>query len=116
MGTEIGERIKTIRGSQTQQEFADLIGVGRTTLIRYEAGERMPDAEFLIKLNVLYSIQPLWLLTGKGDDVLGVKLKPDEAAFLDNYRHSPKDAQESMKTMCAALAQSAGAVKKGKAA
>lgn len=42
-------------------------------------------------------------------------LSKEEQAFLDNWRHSPKDAQESMKTMCAALAQSKS-VKKGKAA
>lgn len=90
----------------TQQEFSDLVGVGRTTLIRYESGERLPDAEFLIKLNVLYKVQPLWLLTGQGSDVVGEKLSPREARLLDNYRHSPEDAQEALIKTSTALAQS----------
>lgn len=41
-------------------------------------------------------------------------LKPDEAALLDNYRNSPKEARDALKATSAALAQSGLA--KGKAA
>lgn len=41
----IGKRIRAIRGSRTQQEFADLIGVDRATLANYEIGRRTPTAE-----------------------------------------------------------------------
>lgn len=101
----IGERIKQIRGVQTQQVFADLLGIGRTTLINYESNMRAPDAELLIKLHVLYKVQPLWLLTGIGNEVSGVKLKPDEAALLDNYRHCPPEGKAALKTTSYALAQ-----------
>ncbi len=103
---DIGSRIKQIRGTQTQQEFADLLDIGRTTLINYEGNTRVPDAEFLLKLYVMYKVQPLWLLTGIGDDVSGVKLKPDESILLDNYRHCPPEGKAALKTTSAALAKS----------
>lgn len=104
--TDIGARLKQIRGSQTQQEFADSLSIGRTTLIRYESNERVPDAELQLKLYIMYKVQPLWLLTGIGDDVSGVKLKPDESILLDNYRHCPPDGQAAIKATSAALAKS----------
>ena len=113
---DIGARIKQIRGSQTQQEFADLLGIGRTTLINYEGNSRVPDAELLIKLHILYKIQPLWLLTGQGEDVSGVKLKPDEAALLDNYRHCSAEGKNAVKTTVSCLAQQVTGAKKGRAA
>ena len=36
----IGQRIKVIRGQQSQQEFADLLNIGRASLARYEVGDR----------------------------------------------------------------------------
>lgn len=115
INTDIGGRIKQIRGAHTQQEFADLLGVGRTTLIRYENNERVPDAELLIKLHCLYKTQPLWVLTGIGEETSGVKLTPDEAALLDNYRHCSSEGKNAVKTTVSCLAQSRG-VKKGRVA
>jgi len=82
----IGERIKKIRGSLTQTEFGKMLGVGRTTVIRYEKNERSPDADFIIRMNVLFKVQPYWLLTGKGEVSGGVKLTPREASVIEQYR------------------------------
>lgn len=43
----LGGRIRQMRGDTSQVEFAKQLGIGRTTLIRYESGERVPDAEVL---------------------------------------------------------------------
>ena len=102
--TDVGERIKAIRGGMTQQEFADLLGVSRKTITRYEAGSHLPDAEFLIKLNVLYSIQPLWLLTGKGQDVAGERLSPRESRLLAAYRAADAEGRSALESMAALLA------------
>lgn len=40
-------RMRQLRGDASQVEFAKQLGIGRTTLIRYESGERVPDAEVL---------------------------------------------------------------------
>ena len=34
---DTGERLRLIRGDRSQKDFAELLGIGRTTLIRYEA-------------------------------------------------------------------------------
>lgn len=57
----------------------------------------------------------LYILTGQRGAAPAPSLSREEECFLDNWRHSPKDARESMKTMCAALAQPGKGVKKGKA-
>lgn len=101
----IGARIKSLRGDETQKAFADRLGVGRTSVVRYEAGERTPDAEFMAKANAVLGVDLIWLLTGVRTTPAGEALKPDEAALLDNYRNSPKEARDALKATSAALAQ-----------
>ena len=110
--TGVGARIREIRGQRTQKEFSALLGIGNSTLIRYEAEERDPDMDFILRLNVLFKVQPLWLLTGWGDEASGVKLKPDEAALLDNYRHCSNEGKNAVKTTVSCLAQQAKGLKK----
>lgn len=64
--SEIGARIEQIRGSLSQEAFANSLGVSRKTIWRYEAGKLLPASEFIIKLYVVYKVQPLWILTGQG--------------------------------------------------
>lgn len=108
---ETGARLRQIRGERSQKEFAELLGIGRTTLIRYESGERQIDVDLLLKLNVIFRLQPLWLLTGKGEVTGGTLLNSREAALLDNYRNSPEDARKALEKTSAAFAQSTGPVK-----
>lgn len=93
---EIGGRIRQVRGDMTQKDFADRLGIGRTSVVRYEAGERSPDAEFIAKAHAVLGVDPIWLLTGAG---IGVpSLTPEESALLDNFRHSPPAARQALKT------------------
>lgn len=48
-----GEKLKTIRRSLglTQQEFADRLGVQKTTLSRYERGERSPSLSNALEIS-----------------------------------------------------------------
>jgi len=114
INTDIGGRLRQLRGEQTQQEFADLLGIGRTTLIRYESNDRVPDAELMLKLHLLYKVQPLWLLTGWGDKATGVKLTPRQHALLDNYENSDEKGKKIIEGAASLAAQSG--IKKGKAA
>lgn len=90
----IGTRIKQVRGSLTQKEFADLLGIGRTTLIRYESDERTPDADFFIRMDNLFHVESAWLLTGRGEESAGHEMSAAEAALLWNYRHCTEEAKE----------------------
>ncbi|SNS05952.1 Helix-turn-helix [Humidesulfovibrio mexicanus] len=107
----IGGRIAFIRGEMRQEDFAVLLGVSRMTLIRYEKGERQPDADFLKTIVAEFGVDGSWLLLGDGD-LPSIKLTPREAALLDNYRHCPDDAQRNLETMGALLAQSSAGKKK----
>lgn len=60
----VGARIAAIRGRQTQEEFARELGVHAGTLGRYERGERLPDAEFLVALSRKKNISTDWVLFG----------------------------------------------------
>lgn len=62
--SEVGERIRQIRGIRTLEEFAEELGVKNPTIYRYET-DRIPDAEMLAQIAELASVSVDWLLTGK---------------------------------------------------
>lgn len=51
----IGERLRTLRGSRTQKEVGDAIGVTAMAISFYERGERVPRDEIKIKLAKFYN-------------------------------------------------------------
>jgi|1_EtaG_2_1085319.scaffolds.fasta_scaffold00001_539 phage repressor protein C with HTH and peptisase S24 domain len=63
--TAIGERLAEIRGSKSQGAFADELGIHKNSLGHYERGNRVPDAEVLLKL-VGMGFDANWILTGRG--------------------------------------------------
>jgi len=63
--TAIGERLAELRGSKSQGAFADDLGIHKNSLGHYERGNRVPDAEVLLKL-VDMGFDANWILTGKG--------------------------------------------------
>ena len=84
----IGERIRGLRKKRTQQEFADLLGASRMSVVRYEAGARTPDAEFLVNLHRVTGADVVWVLTGDGaapPDAAPV-LTAEEQLLLDYFR------------------------------
>ena len=64
---DIVERLKTIRGTMTQAEFANQLGIHKNTLGRYERGESNPDIVFCAKVCSIFGISPRWLIMGIGD-------------------------------------------------
>lgn len=51
---EIGKRLADLRGGRTQQEIADALGVGVSTIGMYERGERIPKDDIKVLLANLY--------------------------------------------------------------
>ncbi len=117
IGARLKEERERLGQSQTETaaiaEAAGAPGATRQSQALYEKGKRMPDAAYLAAIAAA-GADVLYILTGQRGATVLPEISREEAAFLDNYRHSPKDAQESMKTMCATLAQCG--VKKSKAA
>lgn len=56
------ERFCSLRGSKTQAEFAEFIGISRPTVGFYENGERLPDALVLRKIAEKCGVSADWLL------------------------------------------------------
>lgn len=101
----IGGRIAMIRGDLKQIEFAEKTGVGRTTLIRYEAGTTSPDAKFLLRVIELFGVDPVWLLVG-GDMPHQPNLTTDEQLLLERYRTASQSGKDAI--LGAALGQGGG--------
>jgi transcriptional regulator with XRE-family HTH domain len=101
---DTGAEIKRIRGERSQQEFADLLRVGRTTIIRYENNERTPDAEFLFKLNLLFGVDPTRVVLGR--DSVHIH-DPKEIALLANYRAAAEEDKRTVERMVELAAESA---------
>ncbi len=55
----VGNNIKTLRKAYgfTQQDLADLSGLGRRTICNYEAGKSLPNMECVCKLCKTFNIK-----------------------------------------------------------
>lgn len=50
----VGERLKALRGSRSQKEVADALGVTTMAISQYETGDRMPRDEIKVRLANYY--------------------------------------------------------------
>jgi transcriptional regulator with XRE-family HTH domain len=114
----IGDRLKEerVRLGYSQPGFYALGGgKGKQTMIQWEKGETYPNAEFLeaiarVGADVLYIVTGVRVAPGSSALIAAEPcqpygLPPDEAALLDNYRHSSPEAQAALRATGAALAQ-----------
>jgi transcriptional regulator with XRE-family HTH domain len=63
---EIGRRVREIRGFDlTQAQFGEMMGVGQTTLSKYEKGQAAPSLDFLLRLKAHSGRSIDWIITGK---------------------------------------------------
>lgn len=102
-----GERVlkERERLGLSQAEAGELCGVSREMWGKYERGKATMGTEVLSKF-VQAGADAIYILTGQGNQpVTAPTLRPDEAALLDNYRHSPKAQQDILKATSAAFAQ-----------
>ncbi|MGZ8955758.1 MAG: helix-turn-helix domain-containing protein [Methylovulum sp.] len=71
----IGARIRNIRGDLNQQQFADLLGVGRASIANYEAGRRLPNDKLLKKIASLGKTDVNFILrSGEPDNLISAEL------------------------------------------
>lgn len=77
----IGERLATLRHRVrlSQVDFADRLGISPRAYQNYERGEREVPAVVLKLLFAVFGVDPLWVLTGPGDDPRGT----DAPAYPD---------------------------------
>jgi transcriptional regulator with XRE-family HTH domain len=78
---EVGERLKAARekAGLLQPEFAERLGLLPRTYANYERGERPISVDAVKALYEMFSVDPVWLLSGPSNDPRSIKTptKPD---------------------------------------
>ncbi|MFQ5510119.1 MAG: LexA family protein [Leptospirillia bacterium] len=67
----IGARMRELRGRIPRTELAEQLGVGLTTVIRYEKEERVPDVNYALAVCERFKVNLDWLLKGEGPRYVG---------------------------------------------
>lgn len=62
----LGQRVKQLRGTATQEEFARALNISQAQLSKYELGQSALPLSLLVKLAERSGRTTDWLLTGKG--------------------------------------------------
>lgn len=57
-----------LKAGLTQQEVADILGVSKSTISKYEKGLRGINSNHFEKLSELYKVEPIYILTGKTNE------------------------------------------------
>lgn len=92
---EAGARMRELRGSLSQAEFAQRLGVDRKTVVRWEAGERLPDGKSLLTLSTVFDADLNYLLVGVRD-ALVQQLDSAERVLVDSYRRCNDQARQNL--------------------
>lgn len=71
-----GDRIKILRGGETQAEFASRIGISQRALGNYERNERTPDVDFAALVCSKTGASAAWLLLGEEDSAASQNPQP----------------------------------------
>lgn len=91
---ETGSRIRDLRGVISQAEFAERLGVDRKTVVRWEAGERLPDGKSLLALMQVFGASASHLLMGSEG---GAQLADAaEQVLIDAYRRCNAEARRNL--------------------
>ena len=91
---EVGARIRELRGSLGQSDFAERLGVDRKSVAGWEAGKRLPDGKSLLALMQVFGGSASYLLTGRES---GAQLADAaEQVLIDSYRRCNADAKRNL--------------------
>lgn len=93
----IGEKLKTLRKGRklTQTEFADRMGVTRSTISNYECGRRAPHLKELKKFADFFGVGLDYFGVATKDEVYELLSRAKEVFKSDNI---PTEAKEKLYT------------------
>jgi transcriptional regulator with XRE-family HTH domain len=82
---EIGKRIAAVRASSglSQGDFAESLGISPRAYANYERGEREMPVALFKSLCESYSIDPVWLLNGPGEQPVKVTERRVDSDLLE---------------------------------
>ncbi len=101
-----GQRLREVRGGMTQAEFAKCMDITTPTVIRYEAGERLPSVDFLHRLITVFGVEATWILQGSDQGKnLNLEVTSEEAALIGNYRNAASNRRDIIRDVADMAAQ-----------
>lgn len=95
----IGVRMRELRGSSSQREMADAIGIKYNAWARYEAGGALPGAEIIEKICRIHACSADWLLGLKDNGGVNVKAGNGAAVAIGANARARAHTAEA-KTAC----------------
>lgn len=88
------KRIRMLRGTKTQDQFSQELGIHKNTLGRWERGIAEPDVSTAQHICTTFGVSPYWLLAGHGPmlekdrDIKVMAGPPSQAGDLRAYKLS----------------------------
>ncbi len=112
----IGKRIKKLREELkvSRAVMARALGIKETRIQDIERGKQKVPVDLLTQFGEYFGVDVRYILSGElsanedrgvYETGAAVVLSKKEAALLENYRHSPSDAQDALIKASAAFAQ-----------
>lgn len=88
----IGEKIRALREAEGmgRQEFSDLTGIPKNTLIRLEQGKNAPSGKVLMQITKAFYKYTLWLMTDQTDEGCG-QISPEIEKARDALKKTGTD-------------------------
>ena len=102
-------RIRSLRGTKKQDEFAQELGIHKNTLGRWERGQAEPDVSTAQLICTMFGVSPYWLLAGQGPmlekdrEIKVVATSETTAGEIGPYRLSEVSGGPEFDTTMAAL-------------
>lgn len=110
MFCHILKRLRKEKG-YTQQELANILGVGKSTISMYEVGERVPDYDMLAKIAQVFNVD-INILFGASNpqpqETAPTPMTEAEAALLELFKRVPADKQNLVLGMIRAAIENQG--------
>lgn len=90
----MNERLKKLRKEldMTQQEFADSIGIKRSTMATYEAGRNIPIDAVVSLICREFNVNEKWLRTGEGEMFIELSRSDEIAQFVGQLMTEEDDS------------------------
>lgn len=86
--TLLGQRLKELRGTSSQSEMADAIGIKWQSWARYERGDVAPGAEILANICRVHACSADWLLGISNKNDLSAAKPPSPTINLEELRNT----------------------------
>ncbi len=95
------ERIKELRISLglNQAQFADRLGVGRSTIGNYESGSRVPLDTVITSICREFHVNRVWLETGEGEMFQQISRDDELAGLLGDLMRDQPDFRHRLITV-----------------